>query len=173
MRKLILALALATALTGCWEKKVKNLDDEEFKHYYALKVYLEDDQRKTFLKMKTRAERDAFLKSIEMPGRPPRVLWDYFYYYDAHIRDNIYAGEVQEGWTADMMYMAWGKPVKSSKLAGRQAQRSWAYVYKFEEHADGSVLVWEPGSKTEYKAVRTFKREVIIDDDVIAKIRNK
>jgi hypothetical protein len=173
MRKLVLALALAVSLTGCWEKRIKHLDDAEFRHYYSLKVYLDEDQRKSYLKMKTREERDAFLQGIEMPGRPPRILWNMYYDYDEHIREKIYSGEVQKGWTTEMLLMAWGKPLKQRKLAGRQASRSWAYIYKFEQHEDGSVLVWEPGSKTEYKAEKMFKREVIIDDDVIANIRNK
>jgi hypothetical protein len=41
MRKLALTFALAVALTGCWEKRIKHLDDEEFRHYYSLKVYME------------------------------------------------------------------------------------------------------------------------------------
>ncbi len=173
MRKLVLTLAFAVSLTGCWEKRIKHLEDEEFSHYYSLKVYLDDDQRKAYLKMKTREERDAYLKGIEMPGRPPRILWDMYYDYEEHIREKIYAGEVQEGWTTEMLLMAWGKPLKQRKLAGRQASRSWAYIYQFEQHEDGSVLVWESGSKTEYKAVKMFQREVIIDDDIIADIRNK
>ena len=106
-----------------------------------------------------------------MPGRPPRILWDMYYDYEDHIREKIYAGEVQKGWTNEMLLMSWGKPLKQRKLAGRQATRSWAYIYRFEQHEDGSVLVWEPGSKTEYKAVKTFDREVILDDDIITEIR--
>jgi hypothetical protein len=173
MRKLALTFALAVALTGCWEKRIKHLDDEEFRHYYSLKVYMEEDQRKEYLKLKTREERDAYLKSIEMPGLPPRQLWSYYYDYEPHIREKIYGGEVQEGWTKDMLLMSWGKPITSKKLAGRQAMRSWLYIYKFEKHEDGSILVWEPGSKTEYKAVALFKREVILDDDIIVEIRDK
>lgn len=173
MRKLVLTLALAAALTGCWEKRVKHLDDAEFRHYYSLKVFMDEDQRKEYLKLKTREERDSYLKGIELPGRPPRQLWNVYYDYEEHIREKIYGGEVQQGWTKDMMLMSWGAPIKSRKLAGREAVRSWAYVYRFEQHEDGSVLVWEPGSKTEYKAVKLFKREVIVDDDVIAEIRDK
>jgi hypothetical protein len=108
-----------------------------------------------------------------MPGLPPRQLWSYYYDYEPHIREKIYGGEVQEGWTKDMLLMSWGKPITSKKLAGRQAMRSWLYIYKFEKHEDGSILVWEPGSKTEYKAVALFKREVILDDDIIVEIRDK
>jgi hypothetical protein len=44
---------MLAVLAGCWEKKVKNLSNVEFDHYYALRVYMEDEQRKTYLKMKT------------------------------------------------------------------------------------------------------------------------
>ena len=43
--------------------------------------------------------------------------------------------------------------------------------YRFEQQPDGSVLVWEPNSKTVYKAVRLFVRG--IDDDVVMEIKEK
>jgi hypothetical protein len=49
-------------------------------------------------------------------------------------------------------------------------------VYRFEKHDDGDGrydLVWEPNSKTEYKAIGRFRREVVIDDDVIAEIEDR
>jgi hypothetical protein len=46
-------------------------------------------------------------------------------------------------------------------------------IYKFEKHEDGSVLVFIPGSKTEYKAVERFTREVILDADVVTEIVEK
>jgi hypothetical protein len=168
------AVPLLFALSACsWEKRVKHLDDAEFDHYYALKVYMDDAERKAYLKLKTRDERDKYLQAFEMPGTPPRRLWDLFYQFDEHIRDKIVAGEVQEGWTVEMMMMAWGNPKQSKRLTGRKAVRSWSYIYKFEEQEDGAVLVWEPGSKTEYKAVRLFEREVIVDDDKIVEIRKR
>ena len=46
-------------------------------------------------------------------------------------------------------------------------------TYRFEVQEDGTVLLWEPGSKTEYKAVRLFIREVVIDDDNVVEIREE
>jgi hypothetical protein len=158
----VLMLAI---LTGCWEKKVKNLSDVEFDHYYALRVYMSDDQRKTYLKKKTEEERNAYLHELG--------LWDRFYGYEDHIRALIVAGEVQPGWTKDMLYMAWGNPYDRTRLVGRKAVRSEMLTYRFEVQEDGTVLLWEPGSKTEYKAVRLFIREVVLDDDNIVEIREQ
>jgi len=33
--------------------------------------------------------------------------------------------------------------------------------------------LWESNSKTQYKAIRLFVREVIIDDDVVVKISER
>ncbi|MCB9759606.1 MAG: hypothetical protein H6739_07170 [Alphaproteobacteria bacterium] len=163
---MLLLVALAAGATGCsWEKRVKNLSDAEFDHYYALRPFMEDAQRKTYLKLKTEEERNAYLKELG--------IWDYFYKYDAAERDDIVAGDVQVGWTKDKVLMAWGRPHDRQKLAGRQAQRSELLIYRFEGHEDGSILIWEPNSKTEYKAVRFFRREVILDDDVVTEIAEK
>ncbi len=169
MRTLMLAALLATqvtVVTGCsWKNRVKLLENDEFDHYYALRVYMEEDDKKAYLKLKTREERDQYLKELS--------LWDRFYQYPDHIREKIIAGEVQEGWTRDMVYMSWGKPYDRRKLAGREAQRSEMLIYRFEQHEDGSVLVWAPGSKTEYKAAALFEQEVILDDDVVAGVEIK
>ena len=162
---LLFAGALA-ATSGCSvDRKMKKFDDQEFQHYYVLKVYMNDAQKKAYFKLKTRAERDAWLKKAG--------LWDRYYEYEPHVRDEIYNGSVQVGWTKDMMLMAWGRPIDRGRVAGRQAPRSERYIYRFEEAQDGSILVWEPGSKTQYQAARLFKREVILDSDVVAEIINK
>ena len=154
---------LLATLLGCgYERHQKRLDDQEFSHWYALRVYMSEEERKTYLKMKTKEERNAFLKSKE--------LWDLFYKYDQDVRDAIVAGEVREGWTRDMLEMAWGAPYERQRAVGRQAQRSEKFIYRFEQQPDGMILLWESNSKTAYKAVRLFVREVIIDDDVVVKI---
>ena len=163
---LAVGLFAVSVSTGCGiERKLKRLDDQEFQHYYALKVYMDDDQEKAYFKLKTRAERDDFLKK--------RDLWDKFYDYEPHIREAIYNGRVEVGWTKDMVLMAWGLPIDRGRVAGRQATRSERYTYRFEEDQEGAILVWEPGSKTQYKAARLFSREVIFDNDVVAEINNK
>jgi hypothetical protein len=163
----VVGLLLGALLaSGCSiDRKVKKLDNEEFQHYYALKVWMDDGEKKAYFKNKTRAERDAWLKE--------KGLWDKFYQYEPHIREQIYGGEVQVGWTRDMLLMAWGKPIDRGRPAGRKAQRSVMFLYRFEQTQDGAILVWEPGSKTEYQAAALFRREVYIDDGVVAEIRQK
>ena len=100
MRSLMIVLLLATACG--WKNRVKLLSDTEFDHYYALKVFMDEAERKTYLKLETSDERDNFLKELG--------LWDRFYTYEAHIRDRIVAGEVQAGWVKPMVYMPCGRP---------------------------------------------------------------
>lgn len=165
MNALFLALALSLSAHAGWESKVKKLDDQEFDHYYALRSYMNEDQKKTYLKMKTREERDQYLKDLG--------LWDRFYQYDEAEREQIIRGKVELGWTKDKLEMAWGVPFDKRKLAGRNAQRSELWLYRFEQQEDGSILVWEKGSKTQYKAVRLFEREVILDDDRVVEMSEK
>lgn len=157
-------LALALVLgAGCWENKVKRLSDAEFDHYYALRPYMSDDLRKEFLRLKTEDERNAWLKS--------QGLWDRFYQYSAAEREAIVAGEVAVGWSKDKLLMSWGAPYDKRQVASTETYRSELYVYRFEQLKDGAVLVYEPGSSTAYKAVRMFRREVLIQDDVVKDIR--
>lgn len=156
---------LFLSLTACsYETRVKKLSDEEFKAYYALKPFMDEDQRKTYLKMKLETDRTAYLKE--------QGLWDRFYKYDDATRALIIAGKVELAWTKDMLEMAWGVPFDKRKLAGRDAQRSELWVYRFEQQKDG-VLVWEPGSKTQYQAVRLFERDVTLDDDKVVSIEER
>ena len=61
--------------TACgYERLQKRLDNQEFDHYYALRVYMSEEKRKHYLKLKTRDERDAYLKQLG--------LWDTFYSYE-------------------------------------------------------------------------------------------
>jgi hypothetical protein len=167
-------LLLAIFLGGCsWKARVKHLGDEEFKHYYALKPFMSEETEKGFLTLKTEEERTEYLKSIEIERVPPINLYDVFYQYPDNIRQLIVDGAVQEGWAKDMVLMAWGAPYDKKKLVGRPAPRSEMLIYKFEKHEDGSVLVFIPGSKTEYKAVERFTREVILDADVVTEIVEK
>ena len=46
-------------------------------------------------------------------------------------------------------------------------------IYKFEKQEDGTVMVFVPNSKTEYTAVERFRREVILDADVVFEIVEK
>lgn len=157
---------LFLSLTACsYETRVKKLSDEEFKAYYALKPFMDEDQRKTYLKMKVETDRTAYLKE--------QGLWDRFYKYDEKSRQAIVDGAVEVGWSKDMVLMAWGAPYDKRKLTGRPAPRSELLVYRFERQEDGTVLVYVPGSKTEYKAEERFQREVYVDADIVSEIIEK
>lgn len=159
-------LFILLLLGGCsWESRVNRLSETEFQHYYALRPFMTEEKRKAYLTLKTEEERNAYLKQVG--------LWDMFYKYDDHIRQLIVEGGVQNGWTKDMVLMAWGAPYDKRALAGRPAPKSELLVYRFEGHEDGTVLVWVEGSKTEYKAVRRFLREVYLDNDMVTEIIEK
>ncbi|MBM4393340.1 MAG: hypothetical protein FJ090_19640 [Deltaproteobacteria bacterium] len=165
---------LLVFLSACsWQARVKYLSDEEFNCYYALKPFMNEDTQKSYLTYKTEAERTAYLKSINMQRVPPITLYDLFYQYDPQIRQAIVDGAVQVGWNKDQVLMSWGPPYDKKKVAGRAAPRSEMLLYKFEKHEDGAILVYTPDSKTEYKAVERFRREVILDSDVVAEIVEK
>lgn len=160
------ALLLVALLMGCsYKNKVKNLSDAEFDHYYALRVYMEEEQVKHYLKLKTEEERNAYLKELG--------LWDRFYKYNERQRAAIVAGDVAVGWTADMVRLSWGNPFDFRKLPGRKAERSELWIYRFEVGEDGATRVWTPDSKTYYKATRLFVREVTLDDDKVMVIEEK
>lgn len=165
------SLLFVVALAACsWQARVKFLSDEEFKAYYALKPFMAEETQKGYLTLKTEEERNAYLKAIVLARIPPITLYDVFYQYPENIRQAIVDGAVQERWTKEMVLMAWGAPFDKKKLVGRPAPRSEMLIYKFEKHEDGTVMVFIPNSKTEYKAVERFRREVILDDDVVSEI---
>ena len=145
---------------GHFEKKI---GQEEFDHWRALRIYMDEGTQKEFRKFKTREERDQYLKD--------KGLWEKFYQYEPHIRDQIAGGDVKTGWSEDMLFMAWGQPYDREKIFGRNAQESYRLTYRFEELEDGAILVWEPKSKTQYKAVRLFQKEVYIDDGKITELK--
>ena len=95
--RIILALLTISLTMGCsMSSKLNKLDSEEYAHYMALRVYMDQPdgagkraktERKAFFKLKTRAERDQWLKD--------KGLWDRFYQYEPHIRQKIVDGQVQ------------------------------------------------------------------------------
>lgn len=160
----IVAVALLAVLmgTGCASKKLNRLSDTEFDHFYALKPFMEEEQEKVFLKKKTEEERNAYLQEIG--------LWDRFYSLTPDERERVLTGKVELGWTKNMVLMAWGPPWDNAKVIGSQTYNAWRYVYRFEEQADGSALVYVPGSKTAYKAVSIFSIELIMNDDRVVEL---
>jgi len=164
MRRTTVALLIA-ALFFSTGVSLKKLEQYEQDHYAALRVWMNPDQDKAFFKLKTREERDAFLKE--------QKLWDRYYKYPEDIRERILTGDVVEGWTQDMVYMAWGQPYRKKRLTGRPAARSELFVYRFEITPDGSVMPWVPKSKATYKAVGKFQLELYVDDSSVVEINKK
>lgn len=169
MRPAMLLVTLAL-VAGCGSK-LKRLSSAERDHFHALEVYLDADDEKAFLKLKTEAERDAWLQ-----GHGPSAgqsFWDLFYQYDEAERDAIAAGEVARGWTEDRVFMAWGRPFERRRLTGRPATRSELFVYRFEVDRDGIIRVWVPDSRTAYKAVRQYQMDVYVDDGRVTELERK
>ncbi len=170
MRRVLLVLALAVVIGGCWKKRVKHLSSAEFDHYYALRPFMNEDIQKGFLKGKTEEERNEFLHTHTFQEKP---LWDIFYQYDEAKREAIVSGEVAKGWSADMVLMAWGTPYDKKKLVGRPASRSEMLVYRFETDEDGTIMVYDPEEGSAYHAIRHFTREVVLDDNVVTEIHEE
>jgi hypothetical protein len=153
-------LALASLLLlGSANAKLKRLSPTEAEHYQALKVWMTEDDRKEWLKLKTEDERNAWLQE--------RRLWDRFYDLSKPERDAILAGDVKLGWPLDKVLMAFGPPHLRTRVTGRDAVRSEQLVYRFEVTPDERVLVWQPKSKATHTAIRLFRLELTIDDGIV------
>jgi hypothetical protein len=163
MRRATAAFLLSATLlltAGKWGR----LSDAEKEHFRALETFMDDGEQKDFLKLKTSDERDAWLKE--------KGLWDKFYGHDPSVREQIVNGDVRLGWSAEMVYMAWGTPFQKQRLTGRPAARSEKLVYRFEVDKDGfaTPLV---GKKSDYKAVDRFQVELVLDDDTVSELVQK
>ena len=149
-------------MQGCsYMRHVKRLEEPEKEHWYALKVFMKEDQRKEYLTKKTRAERDEYLKGLE--------LWDKFYELSERRRKAILDYDVAVGWNQEELLMSWGKPHKTGMEPTNKAPRASRWTYTFEVHLDKKTkkeyrIIWEPNSKTEYKSIRTYDCDVIIQD---------
>jgi hypothetical protein len=144
---------------------MKRLSEAEKDHYYALRVWMEKKVQKKWLRLKTEEERSAYLKK--------EGLWERFYSLDEEMRGKVVAGEVEVGWPINSVLMAWGMPHQRKRLTGRKAARSELFVYRFEVDPEGYVSVWEPNSKTVYKAVEFYQIDAVIDDSRVAELRRK
>jgi len=169
---LALCLALPSAGICGSAGKIKKLSEVQYGHYIALRPFMTDAEKDAWLKLKTDAEKDAWLKA-KTCCIPEKSLWDKLYQYNEVVRQRILDGKVDTGWTKEQVLMAWGAPYDKRKLTGRPAQRSELLVYRFERHEDGVVLVYEPKSKTLYKALGTFTRLAYVDDDVVTSLVEK
>lgn len=164
MRKSLMFMMLGLVLFGT-ASKVKKLTDVEKDHYQALRVWMSEDQNKAFLKFKTEEERNQYLKD--------QNLWERFYKYDQYEREKILHGELEVGWTQDMVWMALGQPFKKKRLTGRNAARSELFIYRMEVSVDGAHMPWVPGSKATYKAVDKYQIEIYVDDEIVTSIEQR
>lgn len=146
---------------------LKKLQAYERDHYEALRVFFKDEKKETriFLKLKTPAERDQWLKDAG--------YWDKFYKYDERTREDILAREPKLGWTQDMLYMAWGPPYTKLKSTKRTAGDTRVLVYRLEVTKDGEHMVWKPKSKETYKSVKRYTANLTLDDYVITDIQEE
>ena len=147
---------------GCsYKRHIKRLEAAEKDHWAALRVFMKEEQKKEFLTKKTRPERDEYIKSLG--------LWDKFYELSERRREEILSYDVKKGFNQEELLMSWGKPYRVSLEPTSKAVQSHRWTYRFEQHVDPKtkqeyILIWEPNSKTEYKSIRVFERDVIIDD---------
>lgn len=162
MKRYLPYLLVGLVALSAGNRKLKRLEPDEKQHYRALKVWMDDKERKAYLKLKTRPERDAWLKD--------QGYWERFYQYDERTRDDILAGDVHKGWTQDKLLMAWGPAHTRNRLTGRKAERAERFVYRFEVLEGGKVLIWEPDSKTAHVAIDKYTMEVVLENGVIVEM---
>ena len=142
--------------------KLNRLPQAEQKHFLALRVFMSDTQQKAFLKLKTSAERDAYLTS--------EGLWELFYRHDETTRSKIVQGRVSRGWDTDMVLMAWGKPFRRQRSAARAGGQAEKLTYRFEVSPDGMHKVSPPKSKTAHQAVEKYSIEVLCESGVVVEM---
>lgn len=159
-------LMMLFALSSVAEAKKEALTDAEQDHMAALRVWMTEKEIKSWGKLKSTAERDAWLQA----NGEPIKYWERFYQYAEDVREAILAGEVRTGWTQDKVFMAWGQPYMKKRLTGRNAGRSELLTYRFEVNGDGEVLLWERGSKETYDAVEKYTMEIFVDDAVVTEL---
>lgn len=158
----LLAVGVLFAASPSLADKTKRLSAVEKDHYQALKVYMDADMRKAFLKLKTEDARNGYLKK--------KGLWGRFYQYNERVREAILVGDVKVGWEENAVFMAWGAPVKRFDQVDRPASLSEEFVYRFEVDPYGDVLVWSKESKTAHKAALLYQVQLTVDDGRVARM---
>lgn len=164
MTRMHLAALLLLWAPSALASKLDRLSDREYAHYRALRIFMEEKDRKAWLRLKTEEQRDQSLKDMG--------LWDTFYGLPESARQKVVNGEVEKGFTRQMVYMAWGAPFERNKLTGRAATRSELLIYRFEIDKNG-VATPVVGSRIDYKAVGQHQTELYVDDDVVTSIVEK
>jgi hypothetical protein len=163
MNRLHVFLLLLVATTSLGSK-LDRLSDAEYAHYRALRIFMEEKDRKGWLRLKTQEARDQRLQDLG--------LWDKFYNLSESQRERVVSGEVVVGFTRDMLYMAWGSPYQKQRLTGRNAARSELLIYRFEIDKNG-LATPVVGDRIDYKAVGQHQTELYVDDDVVTSMVEK
>lgn len=156
IRPLLSAIVATSLANAAFAGKIDRLEPEEQAHFRALKVWMDDKEEKQFLKLKTREERDAWLKD--------KGYWERFYQYDKTERQHILDGDLKIGWTEDMVLMAWGPAYTRRREILADAARAETLVFRFEVSPEGKVLVFVPGSTTYHEAKKLFRMHVLLAD---------
>jgi hypothetical protein len=160
---LIAALCLGAATPAFADPKLDRLTAAERVHFDALRVWMEEPQIKAYLKLKTEAERNAWLRD--------NGLWDRFYKYDERQRQQIDEGRVAVGWTQDMVFMAWGPPHQRTRnIDPRVAGKSETMTYRFEVTEDGRTLVWAENSKETHNAQELFRYVLLLHNGAVVRV---
>lgn len=164
-RKALVVVGALTALTFGTAGKMDKLEAYERDHYGALVVWFQDEKKETkeWLKLKTNAERDQWLKD--------KGYWNHFYKYGDEEREEILGREPKIGWSQDMVYMAWGRPFRKVKSTKRTAGETHILTYRLQVTKDGRHLVYRPKSKETYKSVRRYRAQITLDDRVVTDIK--
>lgn len=162
MQRLALSLLVGALMLGAGCDKTRRLSAAERDHFQALKVFMDEDTQKSWLKIKNEEDRNARLRKLG--------LWDQYYQFDERKRNDILSGDVKVGWEESAVYMAWGAPHKKFTVAGRPAELAVELQYRFEVDPFGNVTVWTPKSKTEHKAALLYRIQAIVDDGRVAKL---
>ena len=164
MRRLLPWLTLALLAFPLSASKLGKLSESEQIEYRVFRAFMSEQDQKAWLKLDTAEERTAWLKE--------RKLWERFYTESPEMQADIVAGKVALGWSRDAVYLAWGNPFQKQRLTGREAARSELLVYRFEVDKDGYATPLT-GKKRDYKAVDQYQVELVLDDDVVARLDKK
>lgn len=156
MTSLLLAALLAASADAA---PIDRLAADERQAFDALAVFLDDKQERSFLKLKTRELRDAWLKA--------QGLYSRWWGLDPARREAIATGAVTVGFSVDEVLMAWGAPFERRRVVVEGVHRAEVVVYRVEVTPEGRVLIWEAGSKETHNAQERYRWILDVHDGVV------
>ncbi len=141
---------------------IDRLADDERAAFEALSVYLDAKQEKSYLKLKTREARDAWLKG--------QGVYDQYWALPADRREAIASGAVRTGFLLDEVLMAWGTPFERRRVVVPNVHRAEVLLYRLEVTSGGRVLVWEEGSKSTHNAIDRYRWSLDVHNGMVVKM---